>query len=242
MNGAAKQGRVSAREELAVGYVVSECFSRLSGSWTRLLHLLQLEPVVVPATFFKKFLLLRNKNKMPGPNQGSSGMGYERKKRNLTAIPITSPTAASSAANYRVGQHSATGNGYPSNPRSPSPPASAYFPLLSAQDTTSRLRPTPNAEAHFAYSTTLRRHQSDTAAALASPAEFAAAVNAEAAGLWTRTINTITGRGTNEYQQVGRETPPIPQREETKDTASGKFAHLTVEVNSTCLLSFFHLF
>ncbi|KIM40407.1 hypothetical protein M413DRAFT_28877 [Hebeloma cylindrosporum] len=166
---------------------------------------------------------------MPGPNQGSSGMGYERKKRNLTAIPLTSPMAASSAANYRVSQHSATGNGYPPNPRSPSPPASAYFPLLSAQDTTSRLRPTPDAEAHFAYSTTLRRHQSETAAALASPAEFAAAVNAEASSLWTRTINTITGRRTNEYQPVGRETPPVTQREETKDTASGKFAHLTVE-------------
>lgn len=54
MNGAAKQGRVSAREELVVSYVVSECFSRLSGFWTRLLHLLQLEPVVVPATFFQK--------------------------------------------------------------------------------------------------------------------------------------------------------------------------------------------
>lgn len=176
---------------------------------------------------------------MPGPNQGSSGMGYERKKRSLTAIPITSPTAASSAANYRVTQHSATVNGYPPHPRSPSPPASAYFPLLSAQDTTSRLRPTPNAEAHFAYSTTLRRHQTDTAAALASPAEFAAAVNAEAASLWTRAINTITGRQTNEYHPVGRDTPPVTQREETKDTASGKFAHQTVEVSSSM---FVHLF
>ena len=176
---------------------------------------------------------------MPGPNQGSSGMGYERKKRNLTAIPITSPMAATSASNYRVNaQHSATGNG---NPRSPSPPASAYFPLLSAQDTTSRLRPTPNAEAHFAYSTTLRRHQSETAAALASPAEFAAAVNAEASSLWTRTINTITGTRTDDYQPVGRETPPITQRQETKDTASGKFAHLTVEVSSPMFPMFFFL-
>ena len=193
-----------------------------------------------PSDLFQKFLLRPHKNKMPGPNQGSSGMGYERKKRNLTAIPITSPMAATSASNYRVsGQHSATGNGYPPNPRSPSPPASAYFPLLSAQDTTSRLRPTPDAEAHFAYSTTLRRHQSDTAAALASPAEFAAAVNAEASSLWTRTINTITGRRTDDYQLVGRDTPPITQRQETKDTASGKFAHLTVEVSSTMFSNVF---
>jgi Ca2+-transporting ATPase len=169
-------------------------------------------------------------------------MGYERKKRSLTAIPIPSPTAASSAANYRVTQHSATANGYPPKTRSPSPPASAYFPLLSGQDTTSRLRPTPNAEAHFAYSTTLRRHQSETAAALASPAVFAAAVNAEAAGLWTRIINTITGRRTNEYQPVGRETPTVAQREEMKNTASGKFAHLTVEVSSSMLVTVFVLF
>ncbi|PPQ78974.1 hypothetical protein CVT25_002258, partial [Psilocybe cyanescens] len=160
---------------------------------------------------------------MPPP-KNSSGMGYERKKRNLTAIPITSPMAASSSSNYRYGnQHSA------SIPRSPSPPASAYFPLLSADNNT-RLRPTPDADAHFAYSTTLRRHQSESAAALASPAVFAAAVNAEATSLWTRAVNTITGRQTNEYQVVesGRETPPVV-REENKDTASGKFAHMSAE-------------
>ncbi|KAH9485618.1 Calcium-transporting ATPase 1 [Psilocybe cubensis] len=161
---------------------------------------------------------------MPPP-KSSSGMGYERKKRNLTAIPITSPMAASSSSNYRYGnQHSASIPG-----RSPSPPASAYFPLLSGDNTT-RLRPTPDADAHFAYSTTLRRHQSESAAALASPAVFAAAVNAEATSLWTRAVNTITGRQTNEYQVVenGRETPPA-SREQSKDTASGKFAHMSAE-------------
>ncbi|KAF8963625.1 Ca-transporting ATPase [Flammula alnicola] len=164
---------------------------------------------------------------MSAQNKGSSGMGYERKKRNLTAIPITSPVAASSSSNYRVTQHSA--NGYGHQPRTPSPPASAYFPLLSA-DTNTRLRPTPNAEAHFAYSTQLRRHHSE-GAALASPAVFAAAVNAEATSLWTRAINTITGRQTNEYQAVesGRESPPVGERPEAKDTASAKFAHHTVE-------------
>lgn len=155
-------------------------------------------------------------------------MGYERKKRNLTAIPITSPIAASSSSNYRVGQHSA--NAYGHAPRSPSPPASAYFPLLSA-DTTSRLRPTRDAESHFAYSTTLRRHSEGVG--LSSPAVFAAAVNAEATSLWTRAVNTITGRQTNEYQMVGngRGTPPDLQRAPTKDTASAKFAHHTVEVS-----------
>jgi len=153
-------------------------------------------------------------------------------------IPITSPMASSSAANYRVnGQRSPTGHGYP-NPRSPYPPASAFFPLLSA-DTTSRLQPTPDAEAHFAYSTTLRRHQTE-GASLASPADFAAVVNAEASSLWTRTVNTVMGRQTNEYQPVdARDTPLVAPREETKTTASGKFAHLTLEASSIYIFSSF---
>jgi Ca2+-transporting ATPase len=157
----------------------------------------------------------------PPPN----GSNYERKKRNLTAIPITSPMAASSSSNYRM--HSANAYG---PPRNPSPPASAYFPLLS-EDAGARLRPTPDAEAHFAYSSQLRRHQSDGAAALSSPAAFSAAVNAEATSLWSRAVNTITGRDTAEYQPVsnGRMTPPVVERPETKDTASAKFAHITVE-------------
>ncbi|KAF9486080.1 Ca-transporting ATPase [Pholiota conissans] len=163
---------------------------------------------------------------MASQKKASAGMGYERKKRNLTAIPITSPLAASSSSNYRMTQHSA--NPYTYSQRTPSPPASAYFPLLSA-DTNTRLRPTPDAESHFAYSTTLRRHHSD-GAALTSPAVFAA-VNAEATSIWRRAVNTITGQQTNEYQAVegGRESPQITQRETTKDTASAKFAHHTVE-------------
>ncbi|KAF8911582.1 Ca-transporting ATPase [Gymnopilus junonius] len=161
---------------------------------------------------------------MPAQNKGSSG--YERKKRNLTAIPVvSSPMAASSSSNYRHPSqaHSAV-------PRSPSPPASAYFPLLSAHENTTRFRPTPNAEAHFAYSTQLRRHQSEGATALSSPAVFAAAVNAEATSLWTRILNTITGKNANEYQPLenGRASPPSP-REAAKDTASGRWAHESIE-------------
>lgn len=165
---------------------------------------------------------------MSGQSKGSAGTGYERRKKNLTAIPIISPRAASSSSTYRGTTHSA--NGYGHGPRTPSPPASAYFPLLSA-DTNTRLRPTPDAESHFAYSTTLRRHHSD-GTALSSPAVFAAAVNAEATSLWTRAVNAITGRSINEYQPVegGRESPPMTQRAEPKDTASAKFAHHTVEV------------
>ena len=166
---------------------------------------------------------------MPPSSNGPSGMGYERKKRSLTSIPIRSPIASSSSSTmYRYTQGSANGH-YP--PRSESPPASAYFPLLSAGDPNAKLQPTPDAEAHFSYSTTLRRHQTESAAALASPAVFAAAVNAEASSLWTRAINYITGN-TNQYQAVdsGRETPPAGPKEEKRDTASAQFAHCSIEV------------
>ncbi|KAF9047497.1 Ca-transporting ATPase [Panaeolus papilionaceus] len=163
-------------------------------------------------------------------NKSSSGMGYERKKRNMTAIPITSPMATSSSSSYRFASGAVSASPYRQGARSPSPPASAYFPLLSA-DGNARLRPTPDAESHFAYSTTLRRHQSEGAAALSSPAEFAAAVNAEASSLWTRALNAITGRNQVDYQPIdnGRASPPLTSRPESKDTASAKFAHHTVE-------------
>ena len=161
----------------------------------------------------------------------SSGVGYERKKRNgnnLSHIPMT-PMATSSASNYHTpttyhGAHS-------SHPRSPSPPASAYFPLLSA-DTNARFRPTADAESHFAYSTTLRRHQSEGASALKSPTVFAAAVNAEAFSLWRRVLNTITGQQNKDYQRVenGSRTPSV-STDVAKDTASSKFAHCTVNVS-----------
>ena len=159
---------------------------------------------------------------MPPSSKGPAGA----KKRSLTSIPIHSPMASSSSSTiYRYTQGPANGH-YP--PRSESPPASAYFPLLSAGDPNAGLRPTPDAEAHFSYSTTLRRHQPESAAALASPAVFAAVVNAEASSLWTRAINYITGN-TNQYQAVdsGRETPA---KEENRDTASAQFAHCSIEV------------
>ncbi|KAF9450118.1 Ca-transporting ATPase [Macrolepiota fuliginosa MF-IS2] len=167
-------------------------------------------------------------------------MGFERKKRNLTTIPITSPVGSSSSY-YRPPPPTTTSGAGVSSPtngrgRTPSPPASSYFPLLSA-DTNARLRPTPDAEAHFSYSTTLRRHHSD-GAALTSPGHFAAAVESEAMSLWKRAVLTITGQPESEWgdeEQLPTTTRPQAQvvgglqKEERKDTVSAKFAHYSVE-------------
>lgn len=134
--------------------------------------------------------------------------------------------ASSSSANFYRQQPSSA---YQRDgiPRSPSPPASAYFPLLSANANGS-LRPTPGAHEHFAYSTQLRRHQSEATAALQSPAVFAAAVNAEATSLWRRGVNWVTGNQSHEYQPVGPSTPEGP-KEDRRDTASAHFAHVSSE-------------
>lgn len=164
-------------------------------------------------------------------------MGFERKKRNLTTIPITSPVGSSSAY-YRTQPPTTPSANAPAG-RVPSPPASTYFPLLSA-DANDRLRPTADAESHFSYSTTLRRHHSD-GAALTSPHQFAAAVEAEATSLWKRALLAVTGEP-NQNADVLPTTNARPQqaapvgalqKDDKKDTISAKFAHYSVEV---CLL------
>jgi P-type Ca2+ transporter type 2C len=157
---------------------------------------------------------------MPPPR--ASGMG-ERKKRTMSALPLGSSVASTSSSQHR--QY------YQAPQRSPSPPASAYFPLLSADSSSARLQPTPDAQSHFAYSTTLRRHQSE-AAALTSPAYIADVVNQEATSLWSRAVGAVTGQPVqHEYQRVesSRTEPQSPQQPK-KDTASARFAHTSVEV------------
>ncbi|KAJ7647897.1 Ca-transporting ATPase [Roridomyces roridus] len=75
------------------------------------------------------------------------------------------------------------------HPRPASPPASTYFPLLSA-DTGARLRPTPDAEPHFAYSTTLGGHNAEGSPI--TPTQLAFAVNQEASSLWARAVGAVT--------------------------------------------------
>ncbi|KAF8234424.1 calcium-transporting ATPase [Tricholoma matsutake] len=139
-------------------------------------------------------------------------MGERKKRTSLASIPLT-PIASSSSYHH------------PIQVRSESPPASAYFPLLSA-DSNARLRPAPDAEAHFAYSTTLRRHPADLT--LASTAQ---AVNAEASSLWSRIVSAITGQQKQgdfgEQMENGQVTGV--QSPGKRDTASARFAHYSVE-------------
>jgi P-type Ca2+ transporter type 2C len=150
------------------------------------------------------------------PRQSSSGMGERKKRASLASIPLT--PIASSSSYHNPGQL-----------RSDSPPASAYFPLLSAdRDSNARLRPVPDAEAHFSYSTSLRRHPTDLTLAYT-----AQAVNAEASSLWSRVVGAITGKrkdGDHEELLGNGRGIAEPPAEAKRDTASARFAHYSVEV------------
>ncbi|KAK0195989.1 Ca-transporting ATPase [Armillaria mellea] len=139
-------------------------------------------------------------------------MGYERKR---SGPFLSQPGSSSSSSFSRRGR---------SPQRSPSPPASTYFPLLASDPENARLQPVPDAEAHFSYSTTLRRHHLE--GSVTTPSELASAVNAEASSLWSRVLAWITGQPPDDHLESGRGTP---RPEPPKHTLSSQYAHCSVE-------------
>lgn len=167
---------------------------------------------------------------MPPPRRGSSKTGYERKRSptSLSAVPESSVASSTSSVFSRQTYHVNQGYSFAQAPaRSPSPPASSYFPLLSNTD--AEPQPLRDAEAHFAYSTTLRRHQPENA--LTSPAEIAFMVNAEASSLWQKAVSVVTGRPLSQEPNLENgHAFTEGLKEERPDTISARFAHYTVEV------------
>lgn len=148
-------------------------------------------------------------------------MSQRERKRAVPNLEEASLTTASSSSALRA-PYAAR--------RSPSPPASAYFPLLSARDA---LRPTADADSHFAYSTTLRRHHVDNP--LGSPADIAQTLNAEASSLWGRAVAAVTGQQQPERSQDNLESarllaqPNPAADDDRRDTVSARFAHTSAE-------------
>jgi hypothetical protein len=164
---------------------------------------------------------MRNNN-----NNDNNNTGRKSAHHNLSILPehdvLLSSASPSNFARHRQSAHTST------------PPASAFFPLLSANSNAAP-RPTPDAQAHFSYSTTLRRHPPDHS--LTSPAGIASAVNAEAASLWQRLAGFIAGKnfsqhGGNENAEtvVSASVSQIPTQLDRRDTLSARFAHSTIDV------------
>jgi Ca2+-transporting ATPase len=125
--------------------------------------------------------------------------------------------------------------------RPDSPPASAYFHQQQQQQHgppggahTPELRAAPGAGAHFAYSTTLRRHPAEDP--LAAIAHGPQVLRDEGpAGLWHKAVDVFGGAGASaasggQANGHGHGYAPVP-KEEQKDTASARFAHYSVEVS-----------
>lgn len=137
--------------------------------------------------------------------------------------------ASSSSSAFSHPSYNTSQGFYQGFTRSDSPPASAYFPDVS-HDTEREPRPTAGADSHFAYSTTLRRHNTEGPLS----AVDAGAVH----NLWQRAIEAVTGERQQHYERLenGHAGPESLAHAEKKDTPSAKFAHCTVEVSGNLIL------
>ncbi|ETW74623.1 P-type ATPase [Heterobasidion irregulare TC 32-1] len=153
-------------------------------------------------------------------------MGYERRPPNIYPDQGTSFSASSSTTYSRRVQQQA--------PRTPSPPASAYFSKFVGDE--QEPQPTPDAQAHFAYSTTLRRHHLDGPLNLGTPhsstfpglESLRSAVTDEGpSGLWGRLVKLVTGRAGQSSENGYTSVPTGEQRQQ--ETPSARYANHTVE-------------
>lgn len=158
--------------------------------------------------------------------RNGSASYHDKKKHDqqeMTSIPLTSSTPYSSNTAVFRNPRSA---GYGPR-RNSSPPASAYFPSL--DDVNPRTDVSPETQSHFAYSTQLRRHHGDRLNALRSPADFAVLVNDQAASLWTRIINTITGKKPDREDDYTNRPYSALEQEAKGESLSARFAHCSIE-------------
>lgn len=122
-----------------------------------------------------------------------------------------------------------------SHQRSPSPPASSYFPSVSTIQS-GEPQPTPGASTHFAYSTTLRRHHPKGPGVQLS-SNFNDITSSEGVpSLWQKMKAVLAGRlsdGTaeNRYELVsaGEWVSGLREERERRETPSARFARWTVE-------------
>lgn len=160
-------------------------------------------------------------------------MERKRSLANLTLIPETNMSTSSALSRPPFNGHAQSF--YQADaPRSPSPPASSYFPSVS-QQIGHEPQPTPDAVQHFAYSTTLRRHQWE-GSLLQSPTvgfqNMASALSSDGlARLWQRAVSTVTGQPVNHAESMENGYAPLGTEVEVAHThtPSARFAHVTAE-------------
>ena len=144
---------------------------------------------------------------------------------------ISEPSLVSTSAHSIRSSASTADHPASESARPASPPASSYFPTCA--DQYGEPQPTPDATSHFAYSTTLRRHRTESIDLV--PHKLSDIAPAQ--GLLQKAIGLVTGQRyrddtpENGYTQTGI-------REERRDTPSARFAHWSVEV---CFIFLFYV-
>lgn len=163
-----------------------------------------------------------------------SHMGHEKKRSSLYDIPLVpaqSPGHTSSFSTASsLSRQPLAGRNYTHVPRSPSPPASTYFSSFAGN---AEPQPTPDANAHFAYSTTLRRHHPDQSLSGGSSAfqSLGSVVSTEGAELWDRVMSKVAGGpSAEETMEQGHANGHSVKGQQ--ETPSSQYAHFTVEVGA----------
>ncbi|TFK50739.1 Ca-transporting ATPase [Heliocybe sulcata] len=158
-------------------------------------------------------------------------MRSERRKESGNGIPMSS---SSSYGLSHLSLSERTQSMLPYAQRSPSPPASAYFSNF-GPDHDHEPEPTPDANNHFAYSTTLRRHHTEpfgpsASGSLPTLGSLSSAVSEEGpSGLWHKVLMLAKSRlGLHEHD-VESGYADTARKESHQETASAKFAHISAE-------------
>ena len=123
-------------------------------------------------------------------------------------------------------------------PRTSSPPASTYFSPPTGDDHM-EMQPTPGAQAHFAYSTTLRRHSLPPTSphSTAFPALESirhAVTDQSSAGIWDRLLRTVNGKSGGSPEENGY--LPVAK---TEQTPSATYSSYEADVRCFSCLSLF---
>jgi len=153
-------------------------------------------------------------------------MGERRRSPGVDS-PQTSASTSTNVRGSLLPQRSAT---LPDPTRSNTPPASAYFLTTQGGDNSEPQPIVADAGSHFAYSTTLRRHQYG----LTSPTTTIQNITH---GDWQGALDSLSrgapSRHSLDHPRPNR-VPSLPEGPGTQrnapDTPSSKFSHSTVEV------------
>ena len=151
-------------------------------------------------------------------------MGERRRSPGIDSPPHAASTTSTNVRGSHPPQRSTT---LPDPPRSDTPPASAYFLTKQGDDNSEPQPIVADAGSHFAYSTTLRRHQYP----LTSPSS---AIQNITQGDWQGALDSLSRGASSLDRTRPNRVPNTPEGPGTQrnapDTPSSKFSHSTIEV------------